>query len=154
MSDDNCSPQEGPPSRYPTKAEDWLCRVENRLWGEIEKLEPRPDDHALNSALVGVGFALVEVRDELRRMNEGRDQFLREVLEVLTQAKAEAPLRCEVCGKAGHVPKCIIGPLTYQQWKAHYASLYQDLMNRGGYKAEAVDKMRDNFGPCPPKEGP
>lgn len=35
--------------------------------------------------------ALQEIADELRRMNEGRDQFHREVLEVLTQAKNYPP---------------------------------------------------------------
>jgi hypothetical protein len=48
-----------------------------------------------------------------------------------------------------------LGPLTHEQWKAHCAALYQALMERGGYKAEAnryaADKMHDNFGPCPPE---
>lgn len=78
-------PMADPPSRYPTKAEDWLCRVENRLWGEIEKLEPKPHDHGTNSALVGVGFALLEIRDELRRSNDSRDQFYTEVLGLLVR---------------------------------------------------------------------
>lgn len=103
------------------------------------------------AAQVHATLALVE---ELRRLNEGRDSFHREVLEVLTAAKGEeAPLRCEVCGKPGHVPQCLIGPLTREQWKTHYASLYQRCMDNGGYQTEAhrqaATKMRDLFGPCP-----
>jgi hypothetical protein len=40
--------------------------------------------------------ALVGILEELRRLNEGRDQFHREVLEVLTQAKAE------LCGESNY----------------------------------------------------
>lgn len=108
-------------------------------------------------------LVLMEIRNELRRMNEGRDQFHREVLDVLSTAKSgdvsslrseqPAALRCEVCGKAGHVPRCIIGPLTREQWKAHHASVYQRCMDNGGYKTEALalagTRMRDQFGPCP-----
>jgi hypothetical protein len=44
------------------------------------------------NAVVAIGHALLAIHVELRRLNEGRDQFHREVLEVLTQAKA--PGRC------------------------------------------------------------
>lgn len=101
------------------------------------------------------GNALEVIAAELRRLNEGRDQWYREVLEVLTAAKSEdvAPLRCDICGKPGHVPRCLIGPLSREQWKTHYASLYQRCMDNGGYQTEAhrqaATKMRDLFGPCP-----
>lgn len=119
---------------------------------------------ALTALATGIGATLACIVEELRTLNSRQDQFYREVLEVLTQAKngdgspagseqPEAALRCEVCGKAGHVPRCLIGPLTREQWKAHYASYYQHRMDNGGYKIEAnraaADMMRDRFGPCP-----
>lgn len=109
---------------------------------------------ALTALATGIGTTLAHVVEELRNLNSRQDRFYQEVLDVLTQAKAgEAPLRCEVCGKPGHVPQCLIGPLSREQWKTHYASLYQRCMDNGGYKTEAHTlagtKMRDQFGPCP-----
>lgn len=111
-----------------------------------------------------IAVALENVVMQLRRRNDMTEAFYREALDVLSAAKdgdgspvgsgqPEASLRCEVCGKAGHVSRCLIGPLTREQWKAHYASYYQHRMNHGGYKIEAnraaADMMRDRFGPCP-----
>jgi hypothetical protein len=135
---------------YLASAKELLAVVDNLHGDEL--------DQAQDLERGASAHALVDIAESLRRLNDGRDQFHREVLEVLTQAKGpEAPLRCEVCGKPGHVPRCLIGPLTREQWKTHHAWLYQRCMDNGGYKAEAsrsaTDKMHDTFGPCP-KEGP
>jgi hypothetical protein len=52
-------------------------------------------DMRLRIATVSQAYASLAIVDELRRMNDGRDQFHREVLEVLTQAKgsSEGPSR-------------------------------------------------------------
>lgn len=66
---------------------------------------------SLREAAVAQTHALLAVADELRRLNEGRDQFHREVLDLLSKAMERKPCGSEhrlgqpVVGDA-HVFKC------------------------------------------------
>lgn len=69
---------------------------------------PRRDSIVRRSvnAFVAIGYALLGIHVELRRLNEGRDQFHREVLDVLTQAKGQG-----VCGDiSGGGRRCLLEP--------------------------------------------
>lgn len=68
---------------------------------------------SLREAAVAQTHALLAVADELRRLNEGRDQFHREVLEVLTAASE--PKSCSSTKRGAqpvvgdpHVHKCVL----------------------------------------------
>jgi hypothetical protein len=134
----------------------------------------------MNSALVGVGFALIEIRDELRRLNDGRDQFnaaMLEFFERLTERSSEGPSGagataqvvepepspCVICGREGNRYRvCLEGPLTQEQWDKHAEDVYDEHREYGAGKdtawAKALEKTSERFGPRPAqvveKEGP
>lgn len=63
-----------------------------RLLGEVlDGTNKWTPDMRLRIATVSQAYASLAIVGELRRMNEGRDQFHREVPEVLTQAKNYPP---------------------------------------------------------------
>lgn len=76
---------------------------------------PRRDSIVRRSvnAFVAIGYALLGIHVELRRLNEGRDSFHREVLEVLTQAKEPAR-----CGETFQHPQ--LGTSTCSLQPGHY----------------------------------
>jgi hypothetical protein len=133
-----------------TNSDEWLCQRE-----------------------AGV-YAIVGILEELRALNSGRDQFHREVLDVLSAAKsgdqdgspvgsrqpAAAP-GCHVCGRQGVLGCCDSGQsLTYGQWVKHHDHMYR--LARGAVDANASgneahreasvyadEQTIERFGPCP-----
>jgi hypothetical protein len=137
---------------------------------------PRRDSIVRRSAnaFVAIGYALLAIHVEIRRLNSDRSQWYREVLEVLTQAKdGDASLRseqpaaapdgqegdeprvCRACGKPGVLVVCTEGdgPLTREQWLKHHDALYYESGEYGANKTNAAcwadSQMEHRFGPCP-----
>lgn len=145
------------------------------LYGEAERLmrmcvddegnppvSPAPElDSYLGLAQV---CATLAVAGELRRLNEGRDQWYREVLEVLSTAKdPEGSLRseqpaaapgCRVCGNVnvdeGQV--CLFDDLSRSEWLTHRQHFFEEALSfrsENGANKYADQRMRLDFGPCP-----
>lgn len=75
-----------------SETDDQLAR---RLLGKVmDHDEPWTPDMRLRIATVSQAYVSLAILDELRRLNEDRSQWYREVLEVLTQAKASEPGPC------------------------------------------------------------
>lgn len=129
---------------------------------------PAVEDGGVNSignALAAAQvLASLAVAEELRRLNEGRDQWYREVLGVLTQARdlegspvgSEQPAAAPVCQVCGHAPDAEgdeSAKLTYEQWNQHLNSWFRWRRSEGDEKAEAwrraFEEMETRFGPCP-----
>lgn len=126
--------------------------------------EPWTPDMRLRIATVSQAYASLAIVEELRRLNDGRDQWYREVLGVLSAAKSggvsslrsEQPAAatvCRVCGKPGFADECTKGPLTGDQWRAHL----RFVRDRAPVWAEtdtekhnwAVGPVTKMFGPAP-----
>lgn len=143
-----------------------IDQLARRLLGKVldGDLKWTPDMR-LRIATVAQAYASLAIVDELRRLNDGRDQFHREVLEVLAQAKdgdgslrSEQPAAatcCRVCGKGtpGIEGECTGGPLTREQWRAHsehYAiQLERAGMNRLDAALQGEQAAGNFYGPCP-----
>lgn len=145
------------------------------LYGEAERLmrmcvddEGNPPASPAPELVSYIGLAQVcatlAVAGELRRLNEGRDQWYREVLDVLSQAKdPEGSLRsgqpaaapgCLICGSQASKFSCSKGAtLTQAQWTAHRDEEINESVRHG---ADWTDAQRyadrettERFGPCP-----
>lgn len=110
-------------------------------------------DSVANGLAAAQVLASLAIADELRRMNDGRDQFHREVLEVLSGTKAHAEPECPVCGKATTARVCMAGGLTEEQWEAHHFAWFKHFQAEGSTPdvawRESIDEMKDRFGPNP-----
>ena len=69
-----------------------IDQLARRLLGDVLNGDLKwTPDMRLRIATVAQAYASLAIVDELRALNSGRDQFHREVLDVLTQAKAPGP---------------------------------------------------------------
>lgn len=143
------------------------CQLPGYADPEGHEIYPAIEDgvNSIGNALAAAQvLATLAVADELRSLNSGREQFHREVLDVLTQAKSEdvsslrsgqpaAASGCQECGKPGISGRCRTGPLTRDQWLAHRSAFYTYARDRGSTRAAAdiysVDAVIERFGPCP-----
>lgn len=118
----------------------------------------------MSKAQTRIAAALENIYMQLRVLNEGRQAFHREVLDVLTAAKdpdgslrSEQPAAatsCPVCGNEGYCFGCDPGvELTRTQWLAHHEDAYRDSQEYGADKVAAAHyadrRTEDRFGPCP-----
>jgi hypothetical protein len=82
---------------YLASAKELLAVVDNLHGDEL--------DQAQDLERGASAHALVDIAESLRRLNDGRDQFHREVLEVLTQAKE--PARCTAMRGVNPHDRCV-----------------------------------------------
>lgn len=137
------------------------------LLGASGSLSSLPDPRmSYLAAMQAITNSVLAVADELKALNSGRDQFHREVLDVLSAAKSgdvsllrsERPAAagvCRACGRATALVDllCDEGPLSYAQWFSHRDEVVRDLGLKGVERMESIIRANketyDRFGPCP-----
>lgn len=143
-----------------TETDDQLAR---RLLGKVlDGEEPWTPDMRIRIATVAQAYASLAVVKQLRRLNDGRDAFHREVLEVLTQAKdpdgslrSGQPAAASGCRVRGRSEACDYPQegLNREQWNRHHDSLYDESRSFNADDRSAMAyadrEMTARFGPCP-----